>query len=973
MKIKIIRVLTLLLLFPYLGLTQTYTNGKIANTQFSNFDVPVYTINAVNDFNADNTGAEDASSEIQAALDMADSKYGGIVFLPAGKYLIENPIVIPKQVTLRGDWKRPSEQDKTVAGTVLHIVHGAGDSVGAITLKDYAMVRDVSIYYPQQVLSSSPIEYPYTIEGIGVFSCVRNVTLVNSYRGLRFEPQEGQSVKFPTVIGVYGCPILNGLYIHQTSATPRVEDVHFGPEYWSESGLGVVNKSKIKESIESVQGVAILSGKGAGGGIFVGVEIDGYNTGIKTTAPASPRVFDLKISNCKTGINFEHTKDHGWVLTGGSIHATETAILVHKDAVNLQFNNIDFSSDDRLIVQESGTLGFTKCSFDFWGSGNAIESDSNYLSVVGCNFQQANNHIQIGNQVTRAVVYSNTSSNGNIDISNFSNSDINDIVIDTTSVHNFIEIDRKTYPFFDVQLQVPSPPSGDTHIFNVTDFGAVGDGTIDDTDAFQEALNTAGAMANTTSGCIVFVPTGVYRLNSNIIVPEYVELRGINDNPTNGYGRSILALFANKGNSSGASDLLLKANSGIRGLFLYRPEQTYNHDIGNVTLYEYPYAVKATDKNWAYNIVLSNLYDGMDFTSGGGHHLDFVFGSSINQIIKIGSGSSEISVIENFQAKTEAWRNAEKINFPAWNNTGWGGPVGTENEGLGEIGNGVHINGNGAFRFMGHFVNRTGENLYSIEGSPTLNMYLCGGEGDGNGSLINSLDGEGFDIEMVGNSYHTMGASYTTSFTDDEDRLHLINCKNYGDAPINHHFLGSGKIVMHQEYRGRSHEITLKLEGSTRGIIESGFLEKGAQTRVQTLNQSCAKVCGAITIRPEWPFNNDNEDQIHVESVSPAILKGISGNGIGCESTLSTNNIQLINEVQLFPNPTERNYTLDFGSELENKIINVSIYDLMGKKIESYNNTQGRFMNLKINEASGIYIVVVKSEFGMATFRLVKY
>ena len=76
-----------------------------------------------------------------------------------------------------------------------------------------------------------------------------------------------------------------------------------------------------------------------------------------------------------------------------------------------------------------------------------------------------------------------------------------------------------------VQLQVPPPPSGQSHIFTVTDFGAAGDGIIDDTEAFQQALDSAGTITDTTSGCIVFIPTGVYRLDSNIIVPVHVELR----------------------------------------------------------------------------------------------------------------------------------------------------------------------------------------------------------------------------------------------------------------------------------------------------------------------------------------------------------------------------------------------------------------------------------------------------------------
>ena len=968
-----IKLLLFAICSPLLGLSQNYSTGKIAETQFSDFDVPVYTIDAVVDFNADNTGASDASSQIQAALDMANSEYGGIVFLPAGTYLIENTLSIPEQVTLRGDWKRPSDIDKTVEGTVLHINHGVGDTLAAISLDDHAMIRDLSIYYPQQDLSSSPIDYPYTIEGLGVFSSVRNLTLVNSYQGIRYEPQGDQSVKFPTVTGVYGCPILNGIYIHQTSATPRVEQVHFGPDYWSQSGLDATDSNTIQAAIIDVNGIAILSGRGAGGGVFVGVDIDGYDTGIKTTDQSSPRVFDIHISNCRIGIDFGQTKDHGWVLTGGSIHATDTAIYAHSMAENLQFNNINFSSEYRLIVQESGTVGFTKCSFDAWGGGHAIEADSNYLSVVGCDFESNDSHIKLGSQVSRAVIYGNSVADGNLGIVNLSNSDVDEIVIDTTSVHDFIEIDRTDYPFMDSQLQVPSPPPGESHVFTVTDFGAIGDGVSDDTDAFQDALDMAGALANSVSGCVVFIPTGVYRMNSDIVVPEYVELRGINDNPTNGYGRSILALFGNQGNLEGASDILLEANSGMKGLYLFRPEQTYNYEEGDTILHEYPFAIEGTDMNWVYNVVLSNIYNGIDFSAGGGHHMDFVFGCSLNQIITIGSGTSDLSVIENFQAKTEAWRNVNKIDFPAWDSTGWTGPSGAETEGLGDIGNGIHLNGDGEFRFMGHFVNRTGENLYSIDGSPTLNMYLCGGEGEGNGSLIHSIDGSDFDIEMVGNSYHTMGASYTTSYTDAGDRLHVINCKNYGEAPINHHFLGSGRIVMHQEYRGRRHEITLKLEGSTQGIIESGFLEKGAQTRIRTLDESCAKLCGAITIRPEWPFNSDDEDQIYVESVSPNILEGISGNGAGCEPVVSLSDAFIVDHMRLFPNPTDNNFTLDLGVDQMTSPINVTVYDMSGKEIESVDHVGVRYLNLMISEPPGVYLVVVKSDKRLATFELVKH
>lgn len=94
----------------------------IADTRYSEFDTPVYTINAVAQFNADNTGRNNAAPAIQKALNAAAANNGGIVYLPRGRYLIKNRLVIPGAVTLRGDWKRPTNADKTVKGTVLYIV-----------------------------------------------------------------------------------------------------------------------------------------------------------------------------------------------------------------------------------------------------------------------------------------------------------------------------------------------------------------------------------------------------------------------------------------------------------------------------------------------------------------------------------------------------------------------------------------------------------------------------------------------------------------------------------------------------------------------------------------------------------------------------------------------------------------------------------------------------------------------------------
>lgn len=59
-------------------------------------------------------------------------------------------------------------------------------------------------------------------------------------------------------------------------------------------------------------------------------------------------------------------------------------------------------------------------------------------------------------------------------------------------------------------------------IVNVRDYGAVGDGTVDDTAGFQEAADAALA------GGMVFVPAGTYNI-SEVILPDYVSLVGLDN------------------------------------------------------------------------------------------------------------------------------------------------------------------------------------------------------------------------------------------------------------------------------------------------------------------------------------------------------------------------------------------------------------------------------------------------------------
>lgn len=83
---------------------------------------------------------------------------------------------------------------------------------------------------------------------------------------------------------------------------------------------------------------------------------------------------------------------------------------------------------------------------------------------------------------------------------------------------------------------------------NVFDFGAAGDSVTDDTSAIQAAIDATYA----NGGGVVFFPTGIFLVSSQITVPETVSIQG------SGYQLSDSDFYTPKGTA-----IFLKANSGL--------------------------------------------------------------------------------------------------------------------------------------------------------------------------------------------------------------------------------------------------------------------------------------------------------------------------------------------------------------------------------------------------------------------------
>lgn len=190
--------------------------------------------------------------------------------------------------------------------------------------------------------------------------------------------------------------------------------------------------------------------------------------------------------------------------------------------------------------------------------------------------------------------------------------------------------------------RLPSSP------FDVSSFGAKGNGVSDDTQAFQSALNAAAKTKAT-----VFVPSGNYRFLGHLKVPDGVTLKGTWEsvpshngirnpglpNPTD--GGSTLLVEAGEGTEDDPF-LTLNSNSTLKGVVIYYPKQD-----PEAAPKPYPYAIAMRGKNPAVlDVELLNPYNGIDASQNERHLIRNVSGQPLRRGVFV-DAIYDIGRIEN--------------------------------------------------------------------------------------------------------------------------------------------------------------------------------------------------------------------------------------------------------------------------------------------------------------------------------------
>jgi len=347
----------------------------------------------VTDHGAKGDAATDDTVAFQAALDAASEK-GGIVFVPAGTYLIAGALTVPQGVTLQGVWESPHHAD-IGKGTVLYATGNKGNEDGPpfILLNQSSTVRGITIFYPEQDINDVAA-YPWCIQGKGMHGSVVNVTLVNPYKGIDFGTHPNE---LHYISNVFGQPLRLGIFVDKTTDIGRIENVHFNPHAWGRAAFTTAADvwPKIQTYLEQ-NFVGFLIGKTDWEYMrdcFCIFPKIGFHFVQLENGPGNVVLTQCGADICPIAVQVDATQPHaGIAFENGQFMGT--IIVGPKNRGPIKLTNCGFwhvpATNEQVIVDGTGTVMLNNCHFAQWGvqdkEAPCIRIDGGTALINSCDF-----------------------------------------------------------------------------------------------------------------------------------------------------------------------------------------------------------------------------------------------------------------------------------------------------------------------------------------------------------------------------------------------------------------------------------------------------------------------------------------------------------------------------------------------------------------------------------------------------------
>jgi len=369
-------------------------------------------------FGAKADGKTDNTAAIQRAIDKAQER-GGIVYLPPGRYLVGGSLQVKPGVTLKGAQEAPSSITPLI-GTVI-LATGGRDNEAAPALFEMGQastVTGLTVWYPEQ----KPTDihpYPWTFHLVGFDTTVENVTLINSYNGIRTGPETNVRHRIRSVCG---CVLRRGLLVDACTDIGRVENVQWHCHWWSDPATGGAWEPVYKYMYENLE--AFIFGRTDweyATNNFVFPAKIGWRF-IKTEAGACNGHFTANGADaCETSVLVDEVQFMGLLFTGGqfvAFNGTDPAEIrvSETNTGSVRFVNCSFwgPAQHVAVVKGNGYVSFSDCyiTSDKKDGGVLLKVESGRIQINNSTFTAARPSVELGPGVQHAVVQGNNGSAG---------------------------------------------------------------------------------------------------------------------------------------------------------------------------------------------------------------------------------------------------------------------------------------------------------------------------------------------------------------------------------------------------------------------------------------------------------------------------------------------------------------------------------------------------------------------------------
>jgi Pectate lyase superfamily protein len=337
-------------------------------------------------------GITDDTKALQTALEAAKAN-SPICYLPPGLYRLNGPLIVPPGVTLCGASGGVPHSEHPV-GAVLLAFGGRGQADGEplITLKSNAVVRNLTIHYPEQTLPEIA-PYPWSIRADGELCQILDVCLTNPYQAIDVGTKWNE---LHLVRNVFACPLKIGIYIDQCTDIGRIENIHFNPNFWTRMALKPgFRGGDIKAYLEKNL-VGFKIGKTDWEFIsnsFVIFPRIGFHFDDFGHEPGNAVITQSGSDICPVAVRVDRTQPHaGAQFTNGQFMSTVEIGPENRGPV--KFTNCGFwgteLTKEQVRHQGASSLMLTACHFTGWdqdGKSNpCIRASGKHLTVNGCEF-----------------------------------------------------------------------------------------------------------------------------------------------------------------------------------------------------------------------------------------------------------------------------------------------------------------------------------------------------------------------------------------------------------------------------------------------------------------------------------------------------------------------------------------------------------------------------------------------------------